>query len=66
VEAELPNSFVLPSYIRADASIFYERKDWRVALNFKNLFNADIYTNQGAAIYPGEPFTVVGSVSVRF
>ncbi|NJK30685.1 MAG: TonB-dependent receptor, partial [Acaryochloris sp. SU_5_25] len=66
VEAELPNSFVLPSYVRADASIFYEQENWKVALNFKNLFNTDSFTNQGAAIYPGDPFTVLGSVSVNF
>jgi iron complex outermembrane receptor protein len=66
VEAELPNSFVLPSYVRADATLFYKRDNWRVSLNFKNLFNTDTFTNQGAAIYPGEPFTVLGSVSVSF
>ncbi|NJM68599.1 MAG: TonB-dependent siderophore receptor, partial [Acaryochloris sp. RU_4_1] len=38
-EAELPNDFVLPAYVRADASIFYKRDKWRVGLNFKNLFN---------------------------
>jgi iron complex outermembrane recepter protein len=63
VEAELPNSFVLPSYVRADATLFYKRDNWQVSLNFKNLFNTDTFTNQGAAIYPGEPFTVLGSVS---
>jgi iron complex outermembrane recepter protein len=66
VEAELPNSFVLPSYVRADATLFYKRDNWRVSLNFKNLFNTDTFTNQGAAIYPGEPFTVLGSVSISF
>jgi iron complex outermembrane recepter protein len=66
VEAELPNSFVLPSYVRADATIFYRRDNWKIGLNFKNLFNTRYYTNQGAAIYPGEPFTVLGSVSVSF
>ncbi|NJN39194.1 MAG: TonB-dependent receptor, partial [Acaryochloridaceae cyanobacterium CSU_3_4] len=66
VEAELPNSFVLPSYVRADATLFYKRDNWRVSLNFKNLFNTDTFTNQGGAIYPGDPFTVLGSVSVSF
>jgi iron complex outermembrane recepter protein len=66
VEAELPNSFVLPSYVRTDATIFYRRDNWKIGLNFKNLFNTRYYTNQGAAIYPGEPFTILGSVSVSF
>ncbi|WP_404791142.1 TonB-dependent siderophore receptor [Altericista sp. CCNU0014] len=66
VQAELPNSFVIPSYIRADATIFYKRDNWRIGLNFKNLFNTRYYTSQGAAIYPGEPFTVLGSVGFEF
>jgi iron complex outermembrane recepter protein len=66
VEAELPNSFVLPAYVIANATIFYQRGNWRAALNFKNLFNTNYYSNQGAAIYPGDPFTVLGSVSFGF
>jgi iron complex outermembrane recepter protein len=66
VQAELPNTFVIPSYVRTDAAIFYKRDNWKVGLNFKNLFNTRYFTNQGAAIYPGEPFTVLGSVSVSF
>jgi iron complex outermembrane recepter protein len=66
VQAELPNTFVIPDYVRADASIFYKRDNWRVGLSFKNLFNTRYFTNQGAAIYPGDPFTIVGSVSVSF
>ncbi|MEH2141203.1 TonB-dependent receptor domain-containing protein [Nostoc sp.] len=38
-EAELPNTFKIPSYVRADATIFYKRDNWRVGLNFKNLFD---------------------------
>jgi iron complex outermembrane recepter protein len=65
-QAELPNTFSLPSYIRTDATIFYKRDNWKVGLNFKNLFNTRYYTNQGGAIYPGDPFTVLGSVSIEF
>lgn len=65
-QAELPNTFVIPSYVRADAAIFYKRTNWRAGLNFKNLFDTTYYTSQGAAIYPGDPFTVLGSVSVEF
>jgi iron complex outermembrane recepter protein len=38
-EVELPNTFVLPSYMRFDTSIFYKRTNWRVQVNFKNLFD---------------------------
>jgi iron complex outermembrane recepter protein len=65
-QAELPNTFVIPSYVRADATIFYKRDNWRVGLNLKNLFNTTYFTNQGGGIYPSDPFTVLGSVSVEF
>lgn len=67
-EAELPNDLVLPSYVRADASIFYKRDKWRVGLNFKNLFNTRYFesSQNTALIYPGAPFTVQGTISVEF
>nr|WP_199316582.1 TonB-dependent siderophore receptor [Chroococcidiopsis sp. [FACHB-1243]] len=67
-EAELPNDLVLPSYVRADASIFYKRDNWRVGLNFKNLFDTKYYesSQNTALIYPGAPFTVLGTVAVEF
>ncbi|MBE9015544.1 TonB-dependent siderophore receptor [Chroococcidiopsidales cyanobacterium LEGE 13417] len=67
-EAELPNELVLPSYVRADASIFYKRDNWRVGLNFKNLFDTKYYesSQNTALIYPGAPFTVLGTVAVEF
>lgn len=67
-EAELPNDLVLPSYVRADASIFYKRDNWRVGLNFKNLFNTKYYesSQNSVLIYPGAPLTVLGTVSWQF
>lgn len=68
VEAELPNDFVVPSYVRADASIFYNRNNWKVGLNFKNLFDTAYYEASGAStgiVYPGAPFTVLGTFSVQ-
>lgn len=38
-EGDLDNSFQLPSYFLPDAAIFYQRDNWRFAVNFKNLFN---------------------------
>lgn len=67
-EAELPNEFVLPSYVRADASIFYRRDRWKVGVNFKNLFDTRYFesSQNTRLIYPGAPFTILGTVSVQF
>ena len=67
-EAEIPNDFVLPSYVRVDVSLFYDRDNWRAQLNFKNLFDKEYFeSSQNASlIYPGVPFTVLGTVSVEF
>jgi iron complex outermembrane recepter protein len=62
------NTIELDSYLRTDAAIYYRRDRWDVALNFKNIFDVD-YIRSGLGdvqINPGEPFTVIGSVSVRF
>ncbi|HEY9805712.1 MAG TPA: hypothetical protein V6D04_04040, partial [Candidatus Obscuribacterales bacterium] len=65
-EAELPNDLELPSFVRTDATIFYRRDNWKAALNFKNLFDTRYYESQGFLVYPGAPFTVLGSLSVQF
>jgi iron complex outermembrane recepter protein len=68
VEAQIPNDFVLPSYVRADASLFYNRDTWRVQLNFKNLFDKEYFesSQNSSLIFPGAPFTVLGSISAEF
>lgn len=68
-EGDLPNSnFQLPSYLRTDATIFYERDNWRAGLNIRNLF--DIRYLETAQfrniVYPGAPLSIVGSVAVTF
>lgn len=65
-EATLPNTFKIPSYVRADASIFYKCDNWRVGLNFKNLLDTRYYDSQGYFLLPGAPFTVLGTVSFEF
>ncbi|MEH2276703.1 MAG: TonB-dependent siderophore receptor [Nostoc sp.] len=67
-QGDLDNSFQLPSYLRTDASIFYKRDRFRAAINVRNLFNVDYFesTTGPLSVYPGAPFTVVGSVSVEF
>ena len=66
-EAQLPNTGVtLPSYFRTDASLFYQRDNWRAALNIKNLFDVEYYNTQGFFITPQAPFTILANVSVEF
>jgi len=68
-QANLDNSFQLPSYARVDARISYQRDNWEAALNFKNLFDIDHVESPGfgrVAIEPGIPFTVIGSFSIDF
>jgi iron complex outermembrane recepter protein len=67
-QGDLDNSFQLPSYTRTDAAIFYERGKFRTAVNFRNLFDIDYFetAENDLRVYPGTPFTVVGSVSFEF
>jgi iron complex outermembrane receptor protein len=67
-QGDLANSFELPSYLRTDAAIFYRRDRFRVALNFKNLFDVDYAETafNRTRVSPGEPFTVQGTVSWQF
>lgn len=69
-EGDLDNSFQLPSYFLPDAAIFYQRDNWRFAVNFKNLFKEKYYPGapfgRTAGVAVGEPLTVIGSVSVEF
>jgi iron complex outermembrane receptor protein len=69
-EGDLNNSFQLDSYFIANAAVFYRRNNWRVALNFRNLFDEDYIAGTSTVRErgndPGEPFTVIGSVSLEF
>ena len=67
-QGNLANTFTIPSYLRTDAALFYERDSFRVALNIRNLFDVDyIETAQNALrVFRGDPLTVVGSVSWQF
>jgi len=65
--ANFDNTYTVPSYLRTDASIFYKRERFRVALNFKNLFDVEYFeTSLGNRVYYGQPFTVQGTVSLQF
>ncbi|MEH1968909.1 TonB-dependent receptor [Nostoc sp.] len=65
---DLANTYDVPSYVRTDAAIFYNRDRFRVALNFKNLFDVDYFESaiNSNRVYYGQPFTVQGTISWRF
>jgi iron complex outermembrane recepter protein len=65
---DLDNSYDVPSYVRTDAAIFYNQDKFRVALNFKNLFDVDYFESalNSNRVYYGQPFTVQGTVSWQF
>ena len=67
---DLDNSFTVDSYFLTNAAISYERDKWRGAVNFRNLFDVDYIqgTENGrlSEIYPGQGFTVIGTVSAEF
>jgi iron complex outermembrane receptor protein len=69
-EGDLDNSFEVDSYFLTNAAIFYRRNNWRFSLNLKNLFNVNYIkateNDRASDNSPGEPFTVMGSLSVQF
>ncbi|MEH2070892.1 MAG: TonB-dependent siderophore receptor [Nostoc sp.] len=67
-QGDLDNSFILPSYFRTDAALYYQHNNWKAAINIKNLFDEKYYeTSQTRnVIYPGAPLTVLGTISWEF
>lgn len=69
-EGDLDNSFQLDSFFLTNGAIFYERNDWRGALNFRNIFDVDYIAGASSVRVRGnnrgEPFTVIGSLSYEF
>ena len=69
-QGDLDNSFSLGSYFTTNAAIFYKRNKWRFALNLKNIgdvkYIESAFGTRGASNNFGDPFTVIGSVSVQF
>ncbi|MFG3816274.1 TonB-dependent siderophore receptor [Limnothrix redekei] len=63
------NSFSIGDYFIGNAAIFYQRDNYRFALNFRNFTDEDYIRSAGGgntSITPGTPFTVTGSASIRF
>ena len=67
-QGDLANTFELPGYARTDAAVFYDRNNFRAALNVRNLFNTDYFVSaqSRARVFPGDPITVVGTISWQF
>ncbi|MGL6339976.1 MAG: TonB-dependent siderophore receptor, partial [Waterburya sp.] len=68
-QGDLDNTFTLSSYVRTDAAFFYRRDNWQANLSFQNLFDVDYIKSSETfreALKPGEPFTIIGSVAVKF
>ncbi|MBI4785219.1 MAG: TonB-dependent siderophore receptor [Oscillatoriophycideae cyanobacterium NC_groundwater_1537_Pr4_S-0.65um_50_18] len=67
---DLDNSFKVGDYLITNAALFYQRDRWRFGLNINNLFDVNyirsVSNSRRNGIVPGEPFTIVGSVSVEF
>lgn len=67
-EADLINSFQVPSYLRTDAALFYRRNNFDLALNIKNLFNVDYVdsVDDDLRVNLADPITFQLSASYRF
>jgi iron complex outermembrane recepter protein len=68
-QGDTDNTYTIPSYLRTDAAVYYQRNNWRAGINIQNLFNEKYFqaANFGrVAIEPGAPLTVIGSFSVTF
>ncbi|MEH2447843.1 MAG: TonB-dependent receptor [Nostoc sp.] len=64
----VPRDYKIPAYTRLDAALFYRRDSWEAALNFENLFDSEYIVNSrgaGSETF-GAPFTIRGSLKVRF
>ncbi|NDJ17466.1 TonB-dependent siderophore receptor [Myxacorys almedinensis A] len=61
-------SYELPSYLRTDAALYYQRDRFRAAVNFRNLFNITYFESSygRGSIFYGEPFAVQGTISWQF
>ncbi|TXI04160.1 MAG: TonB-dependent siderophore receptor [Rhizobium sp.] len=62
------NTLKIPDYFLVDASVHYDYKDWRFALNATNLFDKKYVgtCDSDTTCYYGERRTVLGTVSVKW
>lgn len=67
-QGDLDNTFSLPDYLRTDAAIFYERDQFKAAVNVRNLFDIDYFeaAENDLRVSPAEPITVLVTLSWKF
>ena len=69
-QGDLNNSFDLDSYFLTNAAVSYKRDSWKFGLNFQNLFDVSFIEGtprtRTRGVEPGDPFTVLSSVSYTF
>jgi iron complex outermembrane receptor protein len=70
-EANLPNTYRLPGYVRTDASVSYRSGPWRTQLNIANLFDRRYVTGGAASVFnytlaPSQPLAAQLTVAYHF
>ncbi|ARV60176.1 TonB-dependent siderophore receptor [Nostocales cyanobacterium HT-58-2] len=68
-QGNLENDFKLPSFVRTDAAVFYRQNNWRAAINVNNLLDVKYFEASDfgrETIRPGNPLTIIGSISIEF
>lgn len=65
---DLQSSFNLPSYVRWDAGVFYQRNRMNVGVYLENLFDREYYVGSvdALSVIPGAPLTVRATVGWSF
>ncbi len=60
--------FMLPSYTRWDAGLYYRQGRLDASVYFENIFNETYYTSSISQfeVFPGAPFNVKGQLTYRF
>ncbi|MBI3781855.1 MAG: TonB-dependent siderophore receptor [Deltaproteobacteria bacterium] len=68
VENDTLNSAKLPSWVQADAALFYAHEKFEARLNLKNFTDEKVFLSQNDSFraIPAPPLTVLGSISVHF
>jgi iron complex outermembrane receptor protein len=70
-EANLPNTYRLPGYVRTDATLSYRSGPWRTQLNIANLFDRRYVTGGAASVFnytlaPSPPLSAQLTVAYHF
>jgi iron complex outermembrane recepter protein len=70
-EANLPNTYRLPGYVRVDALAYYDAAKWRAQLNLNNLLDKHYYTGGEASVFnytldPSQPVNAQLTLTYKF